>query len=207
MGVGASLFFSTTEPENCLEWRIRPSDDQYDSQKERWKDLAEHLLEDLKERSGCPISSWLQGSYKFGTQVRPASIRGEFDIDLGMYFHWSGSPRSGDHAPLHLKYFVQQSLIAYAEDNANDAINVDEPKAKCSRIHFEGGFHIDIPAYHLDRNTDARALATDSDKWENSDPKAIYKWWKLITNSDRARYRRIVRYLKMWAALKFDKTD
>jgi Cyclic GMP-AMP synthase DncV-like, nucleotidyltransferase domain len=102
MGIAASLFYSTSDAENCLDWRVRPSDEQYDSQKERWNDLADHLRADLAERSGYSIGSWLQGSYKFGTQVRPAASSQEFDIDLGIYFQWSGTPDDGRHSALDL---------------------------------------------------------------------------------------------------------
>jgi len=205
MGIAASLFFNTDDAENCLDWRVRPSDEQYDAQKERWNDLAEHLKQDLAKRSDCRISSWLQGSYKFGTQIRPAAAEEEFDIDLGVYFTWSGQPEDGDHEPTELKGFVQDSLVEYVDDDTNDATGVDEPRAKCSRVHFDGNFHIDIPAYHLDDDRDARSLATSKNEWEDSDPKAVYAWWKVVTGkADRARCRRLVRYLKMWAALKVD---
>jgi hypothetical protein len=205
MGNAASLFFSTTTPTECLDWRIRPSDEQYDAQKERWNDLASYLLADLKERSGYTLSSWLQGSYKFGTQVRPPSKFEEFDIDLGVYFNWSGTPFDGEHEPSELKDFVQASLEAYVEDSENDAEGVSAPKPRCNRIHFADNFHIDVPSYHLDPDRDARALATQEGAWEPSDPKAIYGWWKdTINDSDRPRVRRLVRYLKMWAALAFE---
>ncbi|MCK1519614.1 MULTISPECIES: cyclic GMP-AMP synthase DncV-like nucleotidyltransferase [unclassified Bradyrhizobium] len=205
MGIAASLFYNSDDAENCLDWRVRPSDEQYDTQKERWNDLAEHLKEDLAKRSDCRISSWLQGSYKFSTQVRPASLDEEFDIDLGVYFIWSGQPEDGEHDPTDLKSFVQDSLADYVGDDTNDASGVDEPRAKCSRIHFDGNFHIDVPAYHLDDGRDARSLATSENNWDNSDPKAIYAWWKVITGQvDRARCRRLVRYLKMWSALKIE---
>src|SRR5690606_20285116 len=90
MCVAASMFYSTTKPEKCLDWRIRPSDEQYDTQKARWNDLADAILSDLETRSGYPTQHWLQGSYKFGTQVRPAAAGQEFDIDLGVYFKWTG---------------------------------------------------------------------------------------------------------------------
>lgn len=208
MGLAASLFYSTVEPEKCLDWRIRPSDDQFEAQKARWNDLADVLLNDLKARSGCPTSSWLQGSYKFGTQIRPASPGQEFDIDLGVYFRWDGQPEAGEWSPVELKEFVQDSLIAYAQDATNDAEGVGEIKPRCSRIHFNDDFHIDVPCYHLDAKRDARALAVDDDSWEDSDPKAIYKWWKdTIDDAARPRLRRIVRYLKMWAALHFAENE
>lgn len=208
MGLAASLFYSTVSAEKCLDWRIRPSDDQFEAQKARWNDLADVLLDDLKVRSGYSISSWLQGSYKFGTQVRPASPGQEFDIDLGVYFRWDGQPASGDWSPEELKEFVQASLIAYAEDANNDAEGVSEPKPRCSRIHFNDDFHIDVPCYHLDAKRDARALAVADNTWEDSDPKAIYKWWKeTIDYSARPRVRRIVRYLEIWTALHFGESE
>ncbi|SIN88614.1 hypothetical protein SAMN05443247_00461 [Bradyrhizobium erythrophlei] len=205
MGIAASLFYSTSDTENCLDWRVRPSDEQYDAQKERWNDLADYLRDDLAERSDCSIASWLQGSYKFGTQVRPAGPEQEFDIDLGVYFRWSGEPEDSDHDASDLKKMVQASLKDYSSNDDNDAASVGEPRAKCSRVHFDDGFHIDVPAYHLDGTRDARALATAENKWEDSDPKAIYNWWKDTTgDADRARCRRLVRYFKMWTALRFE---
>ncbi|MEP0710224.1 MAG: CBASS cGAMP synthase [Parvibaculum sp.] len=208
MGNAASLFFNTVEPKNSLDWRIRPSDEQYDAQKERWNALADYLLAQLREASDCATSSWLQGSYKFGTQIRPADKDHEFDIDLGVYFHWEGSPENGAWNPTDLKGMVQQQLETYVEFDGNDAEAVSKPKQRCNRIHFAENFHIDVPSYHLAPEQDARMLATQSDTWEFSDPKAIYEWWKnAIEDSVRARVRRLVRYLKMWAALKFEEDE
>lgn len=206
MGIAAGLFYSSSK--NTLDWRIRPSDEQYEQQQERWNDLAAYLIEDLKERSGYPINSWLQGSYKFGTQVRPAAKGQEFDIDLGIYFRWEGEPEDGDHDPIELKGFVRSSLLEYAEDDENEAKQVADSKARCERLHFQADFHIDVPCYHLNQSSDARHLATEEDKWEDSDPKAIYRWWKdSFEDRDLPRLRRLVRYLKMWAALKFAEGD
>ncbi len=208
MGISSSLFYYTSNSENTLYWRIKPNDEQRENQMDRWNDLCEHLKVDLNERSNLAISSWLQGSYKFATQVRPARRNQEFDIDLGIYFRWTGFPNDGAFGPKELKDFVQASCLAYAGDASNDATSVAEPKARCVRVHFEGEFHIDVPCYHLDINRDARALATEDDQWEDSDPKAIYKWWKEKTSEiDRALVRRIVRYLKIWALLQFSEED
>jgi hypothetical protein len=60
----------------------------------------------------------------------------------------------------------------------------------------------------LNPTADVRHLATQEDEWESSDPKAIYAWWKeTFDDATRPRLRRLVRYLKMWAALKFDEGD
>jgi hypothetical protein len=203
MGISAAEFVSADGDAQTLDRRIRPSEEQFDEQRGRWNLLADYLVEDLKARSGHSISTWLQGSYKFGTQIRPASMVHEFDIDLGAYFIWSGEPEDGTFDPAALKQLVQASLSAYAADPDNDVQKVAVPaKAKCSRVHFHDNFHIDVPGYHLDRERDARSLATAANKWEPSDPKAIYLWFKdKFDDQQRALARRLVRYMKMWAAL------
>lgn len=205
MGIAAAEFYSANNTEKqTLSRRIAPSDEQMEEQRQRWDSLADHLLEDLAERSGYPMRHWLQGSYKFATQVRPPRKGLEFDIDLGIYFQWSGEPDDGRYAPTQLKNMVQKSLRAYADGNSEGVIEVTQPKPRCCRIRFEGDFHIDVPTYHLDDERDARALATQDNEWEDSDPKAFYKWFvDEFDDQTRAKARRHVRYLKAWAGLKF----
>lgn len=204
MGVAAKQFYNPDDRENTLAYRVRPSDEQVEAQRERWNDLVEVVTGGLRDAFSMPVSSWLQGSYKFGTQIRPAKMGEEFDIDLGVYVEWNGSADSGEIKPLALKNKVQSLLEEYAKDEANDASDVADPKSRCNRICFTDDFHIDIPSYHLDRSADCRDLATQENDWEDSDPKAIYVWWKQqFDGASRDRARRMVRYLKMWAALSF----
>lgn len=203
MSKAAKLFYHQTDTETLYR-RICPSPDQMNAQKERWNDLREFLVERLTEDSSYPISSWLQGSYKFGTQIRPWMHDAEFDIDLGIYFGWAGRPSVGNHKPEELKALVQAALQNYRDDD-NEATEVTDPKERCNRIRFEPDFHIDVPSYHLDADRDARSLATETNSWEKSDPKAIYTWFKGSAEDDeRKRLRRQVRYLKMWAALRLE---
>ncbi|AUH34911.1 CBASS cGAMP synthase [Paracoccus tegillarcae] len=205
MGIAANLFHNPDDRENSLAYRIRPSDDQIQQQQERWNDLADVLKEMLRDRVGKPVSSWLQGSYKFGTQIRPARMGEEFDIDLGIYVEWPGAAKDGANGACELKDHVQAILQDYASVDANDATEAAKPKPRCNRIRFGQDFHIDVPSYHLDRQDDARELATEDDKWDNSDPKAVYVWWKRqFDGAQRDRARRLARYLKMWAALTFE---
>ena len=207
MSQAAKLFHHPTDAET-LHRRIRPSPDQFKAQKERWNDLREFLIDRLAKDTGYPISSWLQGSYKFSTQVRPWKIGAEFDIDLGLYFGWSGYPEDGGYAPEELKKLVQDALVDYMDDEENEATEVTDPKERCCRIRFAPDFHIDVPCYHLDAARDARSLATETKGWEESDPKAIYTWFKeTADDATRKRLRRQARYLKMWAALWFEEPD
>ncbi|MDZ4307116.1 CBASS cGAMP synthase [Allopontixanthobacter sp.] len=204
MAHAARLFFKQNS-EQTLHARITPSSEQFESQQARWNDLADFLRARLKEDTGYPISTWLQGSYKFATQIRPSKTGREFDIDLGLYFEWPGEDDADEYGPCGFKEFVQNALEDYAADADNDARNVDDPKERCGRVNFEPDFHIDVPCYHLDRDDDRRALATETKGWETSDPKAMYKWFRdLNEDAVRALIRRLVRYLKMWAALKIE---
>lgn len=204
MSLAARLFHSPSD--QTLYERITPSAEQFVTQQARWNDLAAFLKSRLKEDAGYPTSTWLQGSYKFDTQIRPWKMGAEFDIDLGLYFEWAGDDEDGEYEPEGFKQLVQNALLDYAEDEENDASGVANPKERCCRIAFHPDFHIDVPCYHLDRGADRRALATETKGWEGSDPKAIYVWFKDLHDDAavRAQLRRIVCYFKMWAALKIE---
>lgn len=205
MAKASNYFFDGNDAtRQTLHRRITPSNTQYDEQEARWNALADFIKPKLTEASGYPIRSWLQGSYKFGTQVRPTHKSDEFDIDLGIYYCWEGLPDEGDFGPKALKQMVQEALEAFAAGNDDVVEVVVPPKTRCCRIRFKGDFHIDVPCYHLDDKRDARALATEDDTWEESDPKALYKWFTSeFDDYVRNRVRRLVRYMKAWAALKF----
>ena len=126
----------------------------------------------------------------------------EFDIDMGVYYQWKGDSEEGRHGPKELKDLVQKGLRAFQSDGIIEV--VAPAKRRCCRIRFEGDFHIDVPAYHLDPDEDIRELATEENRWENSDPKALYLWFRdRFDGQIQAKVRRQVRYLKIWAALKF----
>ena len=69
MSTAARLFHSKSD--QTLYDRITPSTDQFATQQARWNDLADFLKSRMKDDTGYPISTWLQGSYKFDTQIRP----------------------------------------------------------------------------------------------------------------------------------------
>lgn len=205
MAKASNYFFDGNDAaRQTLHRRITPSDTQYDEQEARWNALADFIKPKLTVLSGYPVRSWLQGSYKFGTQIRPTHKGDEFDIDLGIYYCWKGLPGKGNFGPKVLKKMVYETLQTFAVGN-KDVTKVDAPpKKRCCRIRFHDDFHIDVPCYHLDDDRDARTLATEDDTWEESDPKAIYKWFtSQFDDYVRARVRRLVRYMKAWSALKF----
>jgi hypothetical protein len=202
MGQASRLFNGSND--QTLIGRVTPSPEQREFLQAQWNNIAEYLKRRLIEEYGYNISTWLQGSYKFGTLIRPVHSDEEYDVDVGVYFQW-GDNEDIEPTAKQLRDWTQLELQGYKMTNADVKRIEAPPKERCSRIVFQRQFHVDTPVYHLDPDKDKRRLACLSDKWEDSDPKAIYKWFKNAVNeSDRDQLRRIVRYIKAWAALSFD---
>ncbi|MBT0963617.1 CBASS cGAMP synthase [Denitromonas iodatirespirans] len=202
MGHAAQLFAGNRD--QTLIKRVTPTAEQRQFLQEQWNALADHLKKHLPARHGYPVSTWLQGSYKYGTLIRPVHPGEEYDVDVGVYFHWTDE---GDAtpSPAQLREWVQDELVLYGRGNGDVKEVVTPPKERCSRVVYARQFHIDTPVYHLDPETDRRRLACLSDAWEDSDPKKLYKWFRnAASGDDREQLRRLVRYLKAWAAVSFD---
>jgi hypothetical protein len=130
MGIVSSLFFSSNDTDRqTLYRRITPSTEQMQEQQGRWNELAERIMADLRADTGCPIRSWLQGSYKYHTQIRPPRRGDEFDIDLGIFVCWPGQADDGPHTPSDLRKALHLSLQAYTA--STDAVrSLDNPPSR-----------------------------------------------------------------------------
>lgn len=203
MGAASEYFFSTDGERDTLNKRVRPSDEQFEFLRTKKDALEAHLCRDLPQRTGRPVSTWLQGSYKLHTLIRPVHKRDEYDVDLGVYLEWAMAEGTG-WTPVAVRQHVQASVRAY-RDAEGAAKGVEEPpKERCSRIRFTRQFHIDVPAYHFEPASGLTRLATLSHGWERSDPELMVRWFQArMEGEERAKVRRAVRYLKAWAALTF----
>lgn len=202
MGRASSLFNGAGE--QTLINRVSPTAQQREFLQTSWNELAEHLKVSLKAKHGYPISTWLQGSYKYGTLIKPVHPNEEYDVDLGVYFGW-GNGENLEPAADQLRRWVQQELIDYRLQCLTMRSVAEPAKERCSRASYQHQFHIDTPVYHLNTDTDKRRLACLTKGWEDSDPKAFYKWFRdARTGGQREQLRRLIRYLKAWAALSFD---
>lgn len=202
MGKASRLF--NGQAEQTLYGRVTPSPEQRKFLQQQWNALADHLRAGLAQH-GYSIRTWLQGSYKYGTLIKPVRLGEEYDVDLGLYFEWEAEEGQIEPSPSQLREWVQRELLLYQAQHPELKEVSQPPKERCSRAIYAQQFHIDAPTYHLDPDTDRRRLATLSGKWENSDPKALYKWFRdVVTESDREQLRRLIRYLKGWAAIAFD---
>lgn len=201
MGKASSLFYS--EREHTLHKRVTPSLEQRDFLQQQWNNLAVHLKAKLSEKYGYTISTWLQGSYKYGTLIKPVHRDEEYDVDVGVYFSWNPDGNA-EPAPEQLREWVQRELLEYATAHSEIKSVSEPPKARCSRAIYNKLFHIDLPVYHLTPASDKRRLALLSGGWEPSDPKRFYKWFRdAISGDKRDQLRRLIRYLKGWAAVAF----
>lgn len=195
----SSFFYSISGSGHLFE-RISPTSDQREYLQVQHNALGEILKTRLTVASALSTETWIQGSYKYGTLLRPFEGE-EFDLDLGFYFVWSGQARV-DVSPVSLRSAVQAELELHASREA-EILSVDRPpKMRCCRVSYKQQFHIDVPVYHLDRPLDYRELATGKNEWEHSDPKLLYKWLRdRILPQDYFQLRRIICYLKAWSRL------
>lgn len=200
MGHASRLF--NGQGAQTLNDRVTPTSDQKEFLQSHWSLLADHLKAELKAKHGYSISTWLQGSYKYGTLIKPVRKGEEYDVDVGVYFEWS--KQEVEPTAKQLRTWVQAEVLRYGA-LCDELTSVAEPaKERCSRASYVRQFHIDTPVYHLDPERDTRRLATLSNGWERSDPKVIYKWFKSeVTGGNRAQLLRMIRYLKAWAAVSF----
>lgn len=201
MGEASKLFNGNTD--QTLIGRVTPTTEQREFLRQQWNDLADHLKKALAKH-GYTISTWLQGSYKYATLIKPVHLGEEYDVDVGLYFEWDDD-QDAEPTPKQLRDWVQVELLEY-EKVCEELKKVEvPPKERCSRASYIRQFHIDTPVYHLNTDSDVRRLACISGKWEHSDPKNLYKWFKeAVSSDDRDQLRRLVRYLKAWAAVSFD---
>jgi len=204
MGHAARLFNGAAE--QTLYGRVTPTEEQREFLQEQWNALAAYLKESLQFK-GYPLSTWLQGSYKFGTLIKPVHAGEEYDVDVGFYFSWDPATTNVSPSAVQLRNWIQEEIINFSDQTPAVRDVSIPPKERCSRATYQQHFHIDIPVYHLDPATDTRRLACLSGAWEMSDPKALYKWFKSVVIPDnRDQLRRLVRYMKGWAAVAFENT-
>lgn len=204
MGKAVRLFNGNAE--QTLYSRLTPTQGQLEFLRTQWNSLADHLIAELANKYGYPISTWLQGSYKYGTLIKPVHRGEEYDVDVGVYFKWVRDGNA-EPAPEQLRDWVQAELLEYKRLETAVKSVEQPPKERCSRAVYSKQFHIDTPVYHLDPDADLRRLACLSGKWEVSDPKVFHKWFKNAVGDDgREQLRRLVRYLKGWAAVAFEDT-
>jgi len=202
MGSCEKIFYDPDKEVRTLTERITLSERQLDRARSCKDRLLACIKPELGRILGIEVRHWLQGSYKNHTLVRPTSIFEEFDIDVGLYL-FCNAPKIGIQAHK-AKSLLRRVLEHYVDTEADTELQ--PPKESCERLAYPPTFHIDLPLYYFDADSDTCQLATQSSGWTDSDPKALQDWFDEATKHlDRAKLRRAIRYLKIWVALKWSK--
>lgn len=127
-----------------------------------------------------------QGSYSLGTMIR--TKEDTCDLDNGVYFF----PKPEKSAT------TLQNWVWDAVEEASS--EKPQHRSKCVRVIYKGDYHIDLPVYYKESETNDREnphLAVKDSSWEKSDPKEFAEWFKKQKDSN-GQLVRIVRYLKAW---------
>ncbi|WP_374728821.1 cyclic GMP-AMP synthase DncV-like nucleotidyltransferase [Xanthomonas arboricola] len=113
MASAVALFHSTNSEAETINCQIRPGDSQREYLLEHKNELAKWLTSDLGDL-GMQVSTFIQGSYKFHTLIRPLKTNDEYDVDLGLYF--KGKPHANID-PAELRETVQRSLLRFGAES------------------------------------------------------------------------------------------
>lgn len=145
-----------------------------------------------------------QGSYAHHTMVQDADK--DYDIDDGVYFDVGDliGPKGGDKTPQDAKEMVRAALH-------DDRFSTPpEVRTNCVRIHYDAGYHVDIPVYReVTRGnwTEQPEVYWEiaSSEWKLSDPKGVTTWFQDANEQQSPdtkngrQLRRVVRLLKAFA--------
>lgn len=201
MGLSAKLFFDNNEAETLFT-RISLTTEQLEEARTKKDKLLELIKSELASSLEVPVRHWLQGSYKNHTLIRPIQKGDEFDIDVGIYLLCNAE--NDGLSALEVKQ-LHRNILEWYVSNRPEA-KVGASKTSCERLIYPSSFHIDVPIYYYDAETNICKLAVQSDDWIDSDPKAIQEWFNQkvssLTPRSLAQLRRMIKYLKVWTAIK-----
>lgn len=160
------------------------------------------LKRGFRERElAVPQTFVSQGSYAMSTLVRRADD--DHDIDDGVVVPDAAllGPRGGEMSGVDARNLVRDCV------NSHQFTTPPEVKAKCVRVFYNEGHHVDIPVYRerpsAGGGTHLELAASD---WELTNPRGVTKWFedavtaKSPDDDNGRQMRRIVRYLKKWTS-------
>ncbi|GIU24319.1 cyclic GMP-AMP synthase DncV-like nucleotidyltransferase [Shewanella sp. MBTL60-007] len=202
MGKSAVVFYSTNDEKETVSKRVTLLDEQLEYARTKKNELLSYLKKELSNNLNIPVGYWLQGSYKNRTLIRPVRKGEEFDIDAGVYLLFNAE--SSAISAIDAKSIFRKVLSLFCERSSE--AKLEDPKPNCERISYPGSFHIDLPLYYFDKESDLCKLATQNSGWIDSDPKSIQDWFDAAISkydaNQKARLRRCIKNIKTWVALK-----
>lgn len=196
MGGCSSIFYSNDSNKVTVNKRISLNAKQKENARLEKDKLLIFIKPYLSKRLGCSVLSWIQGSYKNHTLIRPVHKGIEFDIDVGLYVMCNAETHNISAATV--RRVLNECLLEYV--SVHDC-KLDTSKPSCERVIYDL-FHIDLPVYYYDEEQEICRLANLDSGWIDSDPKSYQDWFdKEIKKHDGDCVRRVIKYLKTWVAL------
>lgn len=162
------------------------------------REKRDRVLNRLRQ-AAVPFESFNQGSYELQTGINPPSR--DYDIDVGLILT---SPQVSSLSPIQAKQIVWDAVRGHTAQV--------EWRRNCIRVQYQDG---GVPIYHVDlaiyRKDYGGSLALASGKQHSADSTWIRSEASGLARviEDRysgeslARFRRVVRLLKYWAAVNF----
>lgn len=127
------------------------------------------LAKGLKANGGPSILRHVaQGSYAMYTMTQDAA--NDYDIDDGVVF--DKEDLKGNQGA-YLSHLDARKMVRHAVDDGSFK-TAPEIKTNCVRVHYDAGYHVDIPVY---RQLDDGSLELASSTWKGSSPKEVTTWY------------------------------
>ena len=173
--------------------------------RERRKANQNRLRADLEAKEKpLPKRHVKQGSYAMHTMTQPPDKdpTPNYDIDDGAVFDRAAlkGPQGGDMTPREARDMVRDAL----DDGKFNT--KPETLKNCVRVHYEAGYHVDIPVYReFEDEAGNTRLELASSEWRKSDPTELTEWFNaaVINKSpdelNGRQMRRMVCLLKKFA--------
>lgn len=157
-----------------------------------------------KGKQPAPKHFQSQGSYAHHTMVQHPDK--DYDIDDGVLFDvddLKGS-RGGNLSPSDTKKIVREAL------HHERFKEPPEVRTNCVRVHYNEGYHVDIPVYREVATEDSDGeeqvhWEIASSEWKVSDPKGVTEWFQTENKKQSpdtengGQLRRVVRLMKAFA--------
>ena len=159
----------------------------------------DRLKSRLKEKGKPTPQEFIkQGSYAMLTMVQDPD--NDYDIDDGVYFA-EASLRDAKGVCMNPKDVRHMVCDVLKDDRFNKQ---PEVRASCVRIHYNEGYHVDMPIYRIRESDGEYELAMDS-TWTVSRAADVEEWYDDFNqenspDEDNGRqFRRITRLIKKFA--------
>ncbi|RMG23376.1 MAG: nucleotidyltransferase, partial [Methanobacteriota archaeon] len=143
--------------------------------------------------------TFLQGSYRTGTSVRPRNGQ-EFDVDVivALSLEDENGSRMSPSEAIDMLYNILKSISIY-----QDRV---QRKTRCVRIDYAGDFHMDVVPAHYDESTGTLYVPDrKADKWSETNPKGYIQWCSERNDEFNGKFTRVVKFLKWWRNRVFGK--